>query len=114
MTRAAWRRASVSIKIRLASGEELPGRVVLRDKDRNLAIIRPLHRPAKPLVAVNFKGASSAQMGDPIYIVGRMGKAGSRQPALTTQRVNRAVVEKPRRFYVLDASAYAYLGDVVF
>lgn len=102
-----------SIRIRLASGEEIPARVVLRDKDRNLAIIRPLHRPARPLVAVNFKGAATTQLGEAVFVLGRLGKAGSRQPQATVQRVV-SVVDKPRRMYVLDPNAYMYLGNVVF
>lgn len=102
-----------SIRMRLASGEELPARVVLRDKDRNLAIVRPLKQPAKPLVAVNFKGSATSRLGDAVYIVGRLGKAGSRQSQATVQRVV-GVVDKPRRMYVLDPNAYMYLGNVVF
>ena len=102
-----------SIRIRLASGEELPARVVLRDKDQNLAIVRPLRRPARPLVSVNFKGAATSRLGDAVYIVGRLGKAGSRQSQASVQRVV-SVVDKPRRLYVLEPNAYMYLGNVVF
>ena len=103
----------VSIKIRLSSGEELPGRVVLRDKDRNLAFVRPLRRPTRPFVAVNFKGTHIAKMGDMVYLLGRMGKAGNRQNESKIERVT-GVVEKPRRLYVLDTGTYSYLGNVVF
>jgi hypothetical protein len=103
----------VSAKIRLASGEELPARVVLRDKDRNMAFVRPLSRPSKPIPWVDFRGSNSARMGDPVYILGRLGKAGSRASEATMQRVI-SVVEKPRRLYVLDPNAYSYLGNVVF
>lgn len=103
----------VNMKIVLASGEEIPARVVLRDKDRNLAIVRPLQRLARPLTSVNFKGNNTSRLGDVVYFLGRLGKAGSRQPQITSQRVV-GLVEKPRKFYVLDSSAYSYLGDVVF
>ena len=103
----------VSARIRLSSGEELPARVVLRDRDRNLAFVRPIKRPAKPLTAVNFRGKSSARLGEAITIVGRLGKAGSRQSQAIVQRVV-GVVDKPRRLYVLEPYAYVYLGNVVF
>lgn len=103
----------VSARIRLSSGEELPARVVLRDKDRNLAFMRPLKRPSKPLTFVNFKGASTARVGDVVTVLGRLGKAGSRQSQALTQRVV-SVVDKPRRLYVLEPYAYVYLGNVVF
>jgi hypothetical protein len=103
----------VSMKIVLASGQELPARVVLRDKDRNIAIVRPLNKPAHAMVWVNFKGNAGARLGDPAYILGRLGKAGGRKPQATSMRII-SVVEKPRRLFVLDPSAYSYLGNVVF
>jgi hypothetical protein len=103
----------VSARIRLASGEEIPARVVLRDKDRNVAFMRPLRRPSKPLAWVNFRGSNGARMGDPVYILGRLGKSGSRSSEATVQRVV-SVIEKPRRLYVLENNAYSYLGNVVF
>jgi hypothetical protein len=103
----------VSARIRLATGEEIPARVVLRDKDRNVAFMRPLRRPSKPLAWVNFRGNNGARMGDPVYIMGRLGKSGSRSSEATVQRVV-SVIEKPRRLYVLENNAYSYLGNVVF
>jgi hypothetical protein len=103
----------VSARIRLASGEEIPARVVLRDKDRNVAFMRPLRRPSKPLPWVNFRGSNAARMGDAVYILGRLGKSGSRSSEATVQRIV-SVIEKPRRLYVLENNAYSYLGNVVF
>jgi hypothetical protein len=89
----------VSARIRLSTGEELPARVVLRDKDRNLAFVRPLRRPTRPLVSVNFAPTTRRAWATVSYILGRLGKAGSRSSEASAQRIV-SVVEKPRRLYV--------------
>jgi hypothetical protein len=103
----------VSAKIRLANGQEIPARVVLRDRDRNLAFVRPLARPTQALTFVNFKGKTTGQLGDSVYILGRLGKAASRVAEANTMRII-GVVDKPRRFYVLEPMAYYYSGNVAF
>lgn len=103
----------VSAKIRLADGQEIPARVVLRDRDRNLAFVRPLKKPAQSLSFVDFKGKSISQLGNPVYILGRLGKAASRVAEANCMRII-GVVDKPRRFYVLEPMAYYYSGNVAF
>lgn len=103
----------VSVKIVTANDDEIPAKVVLRDKDRNLAFVRPLRPLAKPLAAVDFHGAGKAQMGDAVFVLGRLGKAGSRSPEIVPRRIV-AVVERPRLFYVTESSMFANVGDVVF
>src|SRR5262245_33882887 len=45
------------LKIRLSDGRELQSTIAIRDEDLNLAFIRPINPPAKPLVAVNLADA---------------------------------------------------------
>lgn len=107
--------AVVSIKILTASGAELPAKVVLRDKDGNMAFVRPVHTPSKPLPAISFTGAvpGTARMGDPVYVLGRLGKAGGRNAEVKQVRIV-SIIDKPRRRYVLDPYTYIYPGNVVF
>ena len=37
----------------LADGTELPAKVVIKDKDLNLALVAPVAKPAQPLVALD-------------------------------------------------------------
>jgi hypothetical protein len=101
------------VKIITSSGAEISAKVVLRDKDLNLAFVRPLKKPGVPLRAVNFQSAATAELGAPIYLLGRLGKTGNRSLEARSERVV-SVMERPRRFYVLDAYNGIYAGNVAF
>lgn len=103
----------VSVRILTADGGDLPAKVVLRDSDRNLAFVRPLQSPATPLPAVDFSKPGVAQVGDPVYIMGRLGKVGNRNTEVKIQRII-SVVDKPRTLYVMEPNSFFYLGNVVF
>lgn len=103
----------VSVKIITASGEEVPARVVLRDKDRNLAFLRPLQKPKTAFTPISFARKNTAQVGDAIFILGRLGKTGGRQASITSQRVV-SVIQKPRRMFVVLPDMYSSMGNVVF
>jgi len=107
--------AVTSIKILTAAGVELPAKVVLRDKDSNMAFVRPVKAPAKPLPAITFTGSTpgTARMGDPVYVLGRLGKAGGRNAEVKQVRIV-STIEKPRLRYVLDPYTYIYPGNIVF
>ena len=101
----------VDAKIILPGGQEVPARLMLRDKTRNVAFLRPL-APLK-LPALPFATSRAvAQQGDTVTLVGRLGKAGGRAPAVESVRLM-AVLDKPRTLYVLPVSAMR-LGEAVF
>ena len=102
-----------SVKILLHNGTEIPAKVVLRDKDLNLAFVRPLRKPSVRLSAVSFQKGMSAQIGDPLYIIGRLGKTGNRSLEVTSVRIV-SVMDRPRRLYVLDPFKGFYAGNVAF
>ena len=102
-----------SVKILTASGAELPAKVVLRDKDLNLAFIRPLQKPNVKLSGVPLKNGGVAQLGEPIYLLGRLGKTGNRSLEAKCERVV-SVLEKPRRLYALDPYNAIYVGNIAF
>jgi len=87
------------LKIRLASGKEIPAQIVLRDKDLDLVYIRPTEKPEAPLAAVDLADSAEAGVLDEILVLSRMSEAANLVPSASLDRVL-AVVEKPRRLYV--------------
>lgn len=94
----------VSVRILTPEGDEIPAKVVLRDTDRNLAFLRPLTPPAAPMPFVDLKSGGKAQVGDVIFIYGRMGKSGNRGAEVNYSRVT-GIVERPRLQYVIQPLA---------
>ena len=102
------------VKIVLADGAEIAADVVLRDKDLDLAYVRPSDKPAKPLPFVDLARDVKPQMLDQVVVVNRLTKAANRVPAISVGRIE-AVVDKPRTFYVLGEAMWGYaLGAPVF
>lgn len=103
------------VKIRLADGKEIPAKVVLRDKDLDLAFIRPVTKPAEPLPYLDLKNNCRLDVLDQTVVVTRLGKIANRTVAASLSRIQ-AMVEKPRRFYTvgMPSSSDAMLGSPVF
>lgn len=102
------------VKVLLGDGTELPAKVVLRDKDLDLAFVRLKDKPAKPLAYLDLSKASKPSMLDETIVLYRLGTVASRVLAATTDRVQ-AVVEKPRTFYIPGmVTMGASLGAPVF
>jgi S1-C subfamily serine protease len=102
------------VKIVLADGTEIAAEVVLRDKDLDLAYLRPSEKPAKPLPFVDLTRDAKPQVLDEVVVVNRLSKAANRAPAISVGRIE-AVVDKPRTFFVLGEATWGYaLGAPVF
>jgi hypothetical protein len=102
------------VKIRLVDGKEIPGKVVLRDKDLDLAFIRPVTKPTAPMAYIDLKNSGNVDMLDQTVLVSRLGKVANRSIAAYMQRIQ-AVVEKPRKFYTVGLSGRGdELGAPVF
>lgn len=102
------------VKIVLTDGTEIPAEVVLRDKDLDLAFLRPSDKPAKPLPFVDLAQDAKIQILDEVIVVNRLSQVANRVPAISIGRIE-AVVDKPRTFYVLGQSMWGYaLGSPVF
>ena len=102
------------VKILLDDGTELPAEVVLRDKDLDLAFIRPKTKPASPMAAVDLGKASKAEVLDQVVTLNRLGNAAGRAYAASVERIT-AVVQKPRTFYIPDSTMTATsLGSPAF
>jgi hypothetical protein len=85
------------VKIVLKDGKEAPGRVVLRDKDLDLAFVAPQEKGKYTHVPL-AKG-NGPDLFDEMLVLGRLGRNLDRTPSVTAIRV-RAVVKRPRTFYV--------------
>ena len=108
-------------KIMLEDGSEIPAEIVLRDKDLDLAFIRPKTKPATPMQSIDFKQSTTVDIMDEILTLNRLRQAVGRAYSVSLERVA-AVVKRPRTFYVPDSAptetavgspAFALDGKVV-
>ena len=102
------------LKILLADGTEVPAEIVLRDKDLDLAFIRPKSKPASPMAAVDLSKSTPVQLLDEVITLNRLNSAAGRAYAASVERIS-AVIQKPRTFYIPDSSMTATtLGSPAF
>jgi Trypsin-like peptidase domain len=91
------------IKILLPDNTELPAEIVLRDKDLDLAFVRPKTKPASPMTAVDLSKSGTAQVLDELIVLTRLNRAASRAYAASYEHVA-AVIQKPRTCYIPDTT----------
>lgn len=102
------------VKMILDDGSELAARVVLRDKDLDLAFVKPETPPAQPLPAVDLKDAAQPQMLEPIIGLTRLPKVANRAVAAGLERIQ-AIIQKPRLLYVPgNDPTFSSLGSPMF
>lgn len=109
------------VKILQDDGGEIPAEIVLRDKDLDLAFIRPKTKLTTPMPAADLTKSSPVQVLDVVISLNRLGRAAGRSHSASIERIC-AVVQKPRTFYIPDstmtatssgAPAYALDGNIV-
>jgi hypothetical protein len=76
----------------------------LRDKDNDLAFIRPKTKPAAPMAALDLTKSGKADILDQVISLTRLGSAAGRAYSASVERIS-AIVSKPRLFYVPETSA---------
>jgi S1-C subfamily serine protease len=91
------------VKILLEDGAELPAEVVLRDKDLDLAFIRPKTKPATPMPSLDLANSGQAQVLDQVITLNRLGQAANRTFSASVERIS-AIVRTPRLFYIPDST----------
>jgi hypothetical protein len=102
------------IKILLEDGSELSAEVVLRDRDLDLAFIRPKAKPAAPAAFLDLAKSEKADILDQVLALNRLGSAGNRAYSASVERIA-AIVQRPRLFYIPDTSLNtALLGAPAF
>lgn len=90
----------ISTKIILADGKEIPAQIVLRDKDLDLAFLRPLTPVDSPLPAIDLTQNGTPELFDQVIMLQRMGALANRTIGVSLDRIH-AIIEKPRRFYIV-------------
>lgn len=88
----------------LSNGTSIPAGILLRDKDHDLAFVRPLEAPDPPLSFFDLEEAGQPALLEPLVVIERMGRVANRVHAVSLTRV-KAVVERPRRFYMANTAA---------
>ena len=94
------------LRILLEDGTDIPAEIILRDKDLDLAFIRPKVKPASPMAAVDLSKSSPAQVLDQVLALSRLNSAAGRACAASSERIS-AVIKRPRRFYIPETSPTA-------
>lgn len=91
------------VKLLLQDGTEVPAEVVLRDRDLDLAFLRPKTKLSAALPAVDLTRSGKAQLLDQVLGLTRLGNAAGRAYSASAERIA-AIVERPRLFYVPETS----------
>jgi hypothetical protein len=89
------------VKIILASGKELQGTIALRDKDLDLAFIRPVEKPSEPLAYLDLASDATPELLDTVLVLDRLGRSTDWSLHAGIARLE-AHITKPRSYYVLD------------
>jgi hypothetical protein len=87
------------IKLVLADRTEVPAALVLRDKDLDLAFLRPTEKLPKPAAVVPLDGAAKPEVLDNVIALARSNRSPRLSPTLIDGRIA-GIVEKPRLFYI--------------
>jgi hypothetical protein len=95
---------TTDLRYRMADGKEIPVRVVLRDKELDLAFLRPVEKPAAPMAAVEVASARPAAI-DPVIVLYRLPEFAEWQATSLFASVQ-AVIDKPRSFFALTGGVY--------
>jgi len=91
------------VKILLEDGTEVPAEVVLRDKDLDLAFVRPKTKLTTQISPLDLTKSGKVEILDQVIALNRLGNAAGRAYAASVERIA-AVVERPRLFYVPETS----------
>lgn len=106
------------VKVRLDDGSEFHGEVALRDRDLDIALIRPRSPLEKPVAALDLSGPAGLEILDPVLLAGRAGRQLHWTPTAHVSAVT-GVLTRPRRMYLLPGSedwslAPGLLGGAAF
>ena len=101
------------VTIILDNGDEVSADVVLRDRDLDLIFVRPTEQRAKGFRKIDISGDPKVEQFDRLVLLGRLGKVANRSISGSFPRVS-AVMEKPRRLYVVSGGGAGALGEPAF
>lgn len=86
--------------IKMPDGDELPMNIVVRDKDLDLAFLKPKTAVKEKMPFVSLANPSSPLVLDKIVTLHKLGQIAGRQSAAVFDEII-SVVTKPRKFFVV-------------
>ena len=102
------------VKIVLADRTEIPAALVLRDKDLDLAFVRPTEKLAKPATFIPLTATARPEVLDQVIILARNLLTHRLEPIVGDVRIA-AIADKPRLFYIgTPALQFNTPGSAVF
>ena len=102
------------ITVILPDEKEVPAKIVLRDTDLDLALLRPIENLEKPLAYIPMKGGTAPGMLDQMVLLSKLGSSANYTPLAVPAWVV-GIITKPRTSYVLNISPdMSDLGAPVF
>lgn len=108
-------------KILLKDGTEVPAEIILRDRELDMAFVRPIEKPDTPFAYIDISDPGEPDYLDQVISLNRMGKVAGRVYSASVERID-AIVRKPRTFYIpgkdptntaLGSPAFTMDGDFI-
>ena len=87
------------VKIIMPTGNEIPAKIVLRDRDLDLAFVQPTEKQERRFPSIDVQQTATPQLLDDIFVLYRLGKAAGRVLSVTPDRVQ-AILSKPRQLFL--------------
>ena len=87
------------LRLVLADRTEVPAALVLRDKDLDLAFLRPTEKLPKPGSVIAIDNAAKPDVLDSVVVLSRSTRTPRFDPLVDIERIA-AIVDKPRLFYI--------------
>lgn len=102
------------VKLVRSDGTEIDAKIVLRDKDLDLALLVPAKAPSEPMPHIDLAVAGTADALDPVLVFSRLGRVANRSLYHRVTFVG-SVIERPRKRYVVEMGQVANeVGSPVF
>ena len=86
-------------KMLMSDGTEVAAEVILRDRELDMAFVRPLEKATTPFTHVNLADSGIPLQLDQIISINQLGKVARRAHSISVERID-AIVTKPRTFYI--------------
>lgn len=94
-----------SLKYIFPDNTEMPAAVVLRDTDLNIAVLKPLTPPEKPMTFISLSESATPKLLSEAYAIARLGRIARRNAVAISGEVQ-SIIEKPRTLYVVSDSLH--------
>lgn len=103
-----------SLRMLMPDNVEHVAEVVLRDRELDLAFVRPVERQDAPFVHVDITQDAAPELLDHIAVLMQLGRVGRRAHAVMIERVE-SIIDRPRTMYVgPEHRARAFMSSPAF